>query len=67
LFPLVTGLNHPLFDQLNPFKWHFAQTKPIGFYDFESDVEGNLVRNVLVGYIGNIVLLGLFGGWFGLH
>jgi len=32
LFPLVTGLNHPLFDQLNPFKWHFVQTNPIGFY-----------------------------------
>jgi len=21
-----------LFDQLNPFKWHFVQTNPIGFY-----------------------------------
>ena len=32
MFPLFTGLNHPLFDQLNPFKWHSVQTNPIGFY-----------------------------------
>jgi len=36
LFPLVTGLNHPLFDQLNPFKWHFVQTNPIGLLNIST-------------------------------